>query len=115
VLRGAGQHERSDLVRFVLAIICFVIAALTLGGGVAERTIFEGPDHVTATTTSTSPAPVLVIDGSALNAYQNTQTVKLAGSSTTFAAYGATTDVMAWIGNTKYTEISFNAAPGKLQ
>jgi hypothetical protein len=56
-----------------------------------------------------------VIDGAVLNAYPETQTVKLAGSSTAFAAYGRTSDVLAWVGNTNYTEVSINKNTGKLQ
>ena len=101
-------------MRFVLAIISFVVAALALGFGVAERTVLAGPNHVTATVTSSAAAPVVVIDGSALNAYANTQTVALSGSSTTFAAYGRTSDIMAWIGDTEYNHVRFSRA-GKLQ
>jgi hypothetical protein len=102
-------------VRFVLAIICFVIALGTLGTGVAERTFLAGPNAVTLTAVSKHPAPVVVIDGAALNAYQQTQTVKLAGSTTTFAAYGRTTDVLAWVGKANYNEVSLNRTTGKLQ
>ncbi len=102
-------------MRFVLAIICFVIALGTLGTGVAERTFLAGPDAVTLTAVSKHQAPVVVIDGAALNAYQQTQTVKLSGSTTTFAAYGRTTDVLAWVGKANYNEVSLNATTGKLQ
>ena len=102
-------------MRFVLAIICFVIALGTMGTGIAERTFLAGPNHVTMTSTASTPAPVVVIDGAALNAYQSTQTVKLSGSSTAFAAYGRTSDVLAWVGNTNYTEVSINKTTDKLQ
>jgi hypothetical protein len=103
------------IVRFVLAIICFIIALGTLGTGVAERTFLAGPDQVTLSTVSTSPAPVVVIDGSALNSYKHTQNVKLSGSTTTFAAYGRTSDVRAWVGNATYNEVSLNKKTGALQ
>jgi hypothetical protein len=102
-------------VRFVLAIICFVLALGTMGTGIAERTFLAGPDQVTLSSTATQKAPVVVIDGAALNAYPETQTVRLAGSSSAFAAYGRTSDVLAWVGNTNYTEVSINKTTGKLQ
>jgi len=102
-------------VRFVLAIIFFVIALGTLGTGVAERTFLAGPNAVTLTTVSRHSAPVLVIDGAALNAYQQTQTIRLAGSTTAFAAYGRTSDVRAWVGDADYNEVSLNQSTGKLQ
>jgi hypothetical protein len=93
-----------------------VLALATLGTGVAQRTFLAGPDHVTLATTATRSAPVEVIDGSALNAYPEAQTVKLAGTSpTSFAAYGRTSDVLAWVGNTNYTEISLNPKTDQLQ
>jgi hypothetical protein len=101
-------------VRFVLAIVCFVLAALAIGLGVAERTVLAGPDHVSLSTTARQSATVVVIDGSALDAYPHTQTVQLSGSSKTFAAYGRTSDVLAWIGDTTYTEVSFDKATGTL-
>ena len=102
-------------MRFVLAIIFFVIALGTLGTGVAERTFLAGPNAVTLTTVSRHSAPVLVIDGAALNAYQQTQTIRLAGSTTAFAAYGRTSDVRAWVGDADYNEVSLNQSTGKLQ
>jgi hypothetical protein len=103
------------IVRFVLAIICFVIALGTLGTGIGERTFFAGANHVTLHTVSHAAAPVVVIDGAALNSYKLTQNVKLAGSSTSFAAYGRTSDVLAWVGNASYNEVSLNRTTGKLQ
>lgn len=102
-------------MRFVLAIICFVIALGTLGTGVAERTFLANANTVTLSAVSKHPAPVVVIDGSALNAYRQTQTVKLSGSTTAFAAYGRTSDVLAWVGDARYNEVSLNAVTGKLQ
>jgi hypothetical protein len=103
------------IVRFVLAIICFVIALGTLGTGIGERTFFAGANHVTLHTVSRAAAPVVVIDGAALNAYKLTQNVRLAGSGASFAAYGRTSDVLAWVGNASYNEVSLNRTTGKLQ
>jgi hypothetical protein len=111
----AQGDTKGVIVRFVLAIICFVIALGTLGTGVAERTFLAGPNTITLSTVAKHSAPVVVIDGAALNAYRQTQTVKLAGSTTAFAAYGRSTDVLAWVGNARYNEISINKTTGRLQ
>jgi hypothetical protein len=108
-------NTKGVIVRFVLAIICFVIALGTLGTGVAQKTFLAGPSQVTMNTVSRTPAPVVVIDGAALNAYQQTQTVKLSGSESAFSAYGRTSDVLAWVGNANYNEVSLNKTTGKLQ
>jgi hypothetical protein len=108
-------NTKGVIVRFVLAIICFIIAFGTLGTGVAERTFLAGPSEVTLRTVSHSAAPVVVIDGAALNSYKQTQNVKLSGSAATFAAYGRTSDVLAWVGNASYNEVTLNKSTGQLQ
>jgi hypothetical protein len=85
-----------------------------MGIGIAERTVLAGPDHVSVSATSKTAAPVVVIDGSALNLYEHTQNVQLSGSSTAFAAYGRASDVLAWVGDTNYNEIYYNSKTGKL-
>lgn len=101
-------------MRFIFAIVCFVLAALMMGLGIGERTFLAGPDEITASTTKTASAPVTVVDGSALTAYKQTQTVQLSGSKSIAAAYGRTSDVLAWVGDTTYTHVTFNAKTGKL-
>ncbi|NEM91584.1 hypothetical protein [Galbitalea soli] len=101
-------------MRFVLAIVCFVLAAVSMGLGIAERTVLAGPDTATATTTSPITTPVVVIEGSALTAFPHTQTVTLTAGSTLFAAYGRTKDVVAWVGDASYTSLSYDSTTGTL-
>lgn len=101
-------------MRFVLAIVSFVAAALLIGLGIAQKTVLAAPDEVTASTSITTSAPVTVISGKALNAYPSSQTVHLSGSSSNFAAYGRTDDVLAWIGDASYNKVGYNAETGEL-
>jgi hypothetical protein len=101
-------------VRFFFAIVCFVLAAASMGLGIAQRTFLAGPDEVTSSTTAKVDSPVLVIDGAALNAHPHTQSVEFSGSSKTFAAYGRTSDVLAWVGSASYTHVTLDAKTGKL-
>ena len=101
-------------MRFVLAIISFVVAAVMIGAGIAQRTILLEPDEVNLSTSSDTGAAVTVIDGAALNAYDGSQTITLSGSDEITAAYGRSTDVLAWIGDTQYTEIGYDKETGKL-
>ncbi len=96
-------------MRFVLAIISFVVAAVMIGAGIAQRTILLEPDEVALSSTSTTGTAVTVVDGAALNAYDGSQTLSISGSPEILAAYGRTSDVLAWIGDTEYTEISYDA------
>lgn len=96
-------------MRFVFAIVSFVLAFLLIGYGVAQRTIFAGPDHIKATVSLSSSAPVTIIDGKTLNANAGHQTLEVSGAKKIFAAYGRTADVMAWVGDASYNKIGYNA------
>ncbi|MDI2097734.1 hypothetical protein [Ruicaihuangia caeni] len=96
-------------MRFVFAIVAFVVAALMIAVGVAQRTIFAGPDTVAAVAEVTEPAPLLLVDGAALNTFDGRQTIKVGGEGTLFAAYGRTSDVMAWIGDAAHNSIEWDA------
>lgn len=101
-------------MRFVFAIISFVIAAVLIGAGIAQRTILLEPDEVSLSTESTTGAAVTVIDGAALNAFDGAQSLTVSGSDTILAAYGRTSDVVAWVGDAQYTEIGYDAEAGAL-
>jgi len=101
-------------VRFVLAIVSFVIAALLIGLGIAQKTVFAAPDQVTASTSITTDAPVTVVSGEALNAYPRSQFVQVSGSDENFVAYGRTSDVIAWIGDASYNEVTYDAESASL-
>jgi hypothetical protein len=95
-------------LRFIVAIISFVIAFLMISYGIAQRTILAEPDHVAATTDVASSATITVIDGEVLNAIDGRQKIAVSGSETIFAAYGRTTDVLAWVGETGYNRIGLD-------
>lgn len=101
-------------MRFVLAIISFVVAALMIGFGVAQRTILASPDHVSLSTTVPTDAAVTIIDGSVLGTFDGSQTLTIAGSDTVFAAYGRTADVLAWVGDTRHQVVSIDSETGEL-
>lgn len=101
-------------MRFVLAIISFVVAALMIGFGIAQRTILAAPDHVSLSTTVPTDAAVTIIDGSVMGTFDGSQTLTIAGSDTVFAAYGRTPDVLAWVGDTRHQVITLDADTGEL-
>lgn len=101
-------------MRFVLAIISFVVAAVMIGAGIAQRTILLEPDHVALSSSSSTGAAVTVIDGAALNAYDGSQRLAVSGSDDIIAAYGRTSDVLAWIGDAQYTEVGYDAETKEL-
>jgi len=66
-------------VRFLVAIVLFVVALASGGLGLAQRTVLAPPDAVTSELQLSSTAPITVIDGAALNAYEGSQTITIAG------------------------------------
>ncbi len=100
-------------MRLVLAIISFVAAALMIGTGIAQRTIFAEPDKVTVSTVVSSDAPITVIDGAALNAFAGSQTLTVQGDGDVFAGYGRTTDVIAWVGDASYNQLTIDPETGE--
>jgi len=100
-------------VRFVSAIVAFVVAAILIGLGIAQQTIFAAPDSVTAKATVSGEPRFAVVDGKVLNRYPGLQTLRATGSGTVFAAYGRTEDVKAWLGDTPYARLSFSSDSGE--
>lgn len=109
-----GQHGRSDLVRFVFAIVCFVLAAGMIGVGIAQRTFLASPDSVVLSASASGTAPLTVIDGASLNAFDGNQTFRIKGVDATYAAYGRTDDVLGWVGDATYNALAYDAETGEL-
>ena len=93
-------------MRFILAIIAFVIALAFIGIGIAERTVLLPPSSVSVETTQATPTPYVFIDSDALRAESGEQTVTFSGSSKVFAAYGRTEDVKAWLNGASYADLT---------
>jgi hypothetical protein len=100
-------------VRFVVAIIAFVLAAAAIGLGVAQRTVLAGPASVSSSVV-TGDAPLTIIDGATLNANAGTQSIEIEGSGDIVLAYGRTADVLAWVGEASYNEIGWDAETQEL-
>ncbi|WP_263091527.1 hypothetical protein [Curtobacterium sp. RIT-PI-V] len=101
-------------MRFVLAIVSFVIGLLLVALAVGQRTVFAPPSSLVADSSTTSSAPVTVIPGSTLNANPGYQRINVSGSGKVFAAYGKTADVDAWVGDAEHTTLRFDAESAKL-
>jgi len=100
-------------VRFVVAIVAFVLAAAAIGLGVAQRTVLAGPPSISSTV-DLGDAPLTIIDGQALNANAGTQGIEVSGDGEIVLAYGRTPDVLAWVGDAGYNEIGWDAEAGEL-
>ncbi|MET0780130.1 MAG: glycosyl transferase [Microbacterium sp.] len=95
-------------MRFVWAVAAFVLAAVMIGAGIAQRTVFQGPKSETADISVSEEAPYLLIDGAVLNSLPGAQTLRAQGEGEIFAAYGRTADLKAWLAFTTYNEVSLD-------
>ena len=96
-------------MRFVWAVAAFVLAALMIGAGIAQRTVFQGPETETADISVAGEAPYLLIDGDVLNMMPGAQTLRAQGDGEIFAAYGRSADMQAWLADTTYIQVSLES------
>ena len=93
-------------MRFVWAVLAFVLAAVLIGTGIAQRTIFLGPKDVTAELSVKAPQAFTVIDSAVLRAHPGEQTLVAHGDGTIFVAQARTADLEAWLSDTSYNRIT---------
>ncbi|WOF21563.1 glycosyl transferase [Microbacterium betulae] len=93
-------------MRFVWAVLAFVLAAASFGAGLAQRTVFLGPDSEQETVAVDEDLPYTVIDADALSLHPGTQTLRIAGDGALYTAYGRTADVEAWLSDQSYNRVS---------
>ncbi|MES2092464.1 MAG: hypothetical protein V4531_01460 [Actinomycetota bacterium] len=101
-------------MRFIAAIISFVIAFGLIAYGIAQRTVLAEADSVTASQTFTTKAPVTVVDSATLKSLPGRQEIRISGAKKIFAAYGRTEDVLAWVGDASYNRVGFNSGSSSL-
>lgn len=102
-----GRHrEGLDFVRFVWAVAAFIVAALMIGLGIAQRTIFEGPPAASTAIPAGDDEAYTLIDGAVLNLLPGAQTLTAEGDGAVFAAYGRTADVEAWLSDVSYNHVT---------
>ena len=93
-------------MRFVWAVAAFVLAAVMIASGVAQRTIFQGPKTETSAINVSDTASYTLIDGAVLDRLPGSQTLRAAADGTVFAAYGPTADLKAWLSDTEYNAVT---------
>ncbi len=95
-------------MRFVWAVLAFVLATVLIGAGIAQRTIFLGPSEKKVELTVDQPEPYILIDGEVLRANPGLQTLMMRGKGDIFAAYGRTADMKAWLSDASYNSVTLD-------
>ncbi|TFD88879.1 hypothetical protein [Cryobacterium serini] len=101
-------------MRFVLAIVAFVLAAVMIVLGIAQRTVLLEPAFTSLTSSVTGDTKYTVIDPSALSASTGSQTINVRGDGPIFLAYGRSEDVAAWIADDAYATVALSEKTGEL-
>ncbi|WP_026378274.1 hypothetical protein [Agromyces italicus] len=96
-------------MRFALAIVAFVAAAVMIGLGIAQRTVFMEADRVSMSAESDGESAFMVIGPDALAANPGKQEISVSGDGPIFISYGRTTDVQAWLGEIPYESVRYDA------
>lgn len=93
-------------MRFVWAVVAFVLAAGLIAAGIAQRTIFMGPSTQEVSVAAEEPAPFVLMDGDVLREHPGSQTLLIRGEGEIFAAYGRTADMQAWLADSSYNHVT---------
>ncbi len=101
-------------MRFVFAILAFVVAATMIVLGMAQSTIFLGPSTYAVETTVEGELPYTVISGEELASQPGQQSLTVSGAENVFLAYGRTADVVAWLGESAYNSLAVDTEQGEL-
>lgn len=93
-------------MRFVWAVVAFVLAAVLIGAGIAQRTIFLGPESQQTRVEVEEAAPFVLLDGEVLRTNPGTQNLLINGDGEIFASYGRTPDMEAWLADSEYNHVT---------
>jgi hypothetical protein len=109
-----AARKRGQFVRFIAAISAFVLAAVLLGTGLAQKIFFSGPEFTAISAAVEPAAPYIVINGEVLKSHDGLQTVTASGAEDSFIGYGRTSDVLAWLEGSDYATITYNPTTAEL-
>lgn len=101
-------------MRFVLALIAFVVAAAMIAVGIAQRTVLLPADHVASQAQIADGVHYVVVPGSVLRGHPGEQRLQISGTGTVFAAYARTADIEAWLAGQRYERLVWDATTGDL-
>lgn len=99
-------------MRFVLAIAAFVVAAVMIVTGIAQRTVLLPPGTSSLSTTVDSGDRFIVVPGSVLQSQPGAQSIvaSAGGKTQVFMSYGRADDITAWLGDEPYSRVGVNSA-----
>lgn len=92
-------------MKFVWAVIAFILGATCIGLGFIDRALVERPTETSMSVTTKGDSPFTLVTSEMLRAVPGEQTLDVRTDGEVFAAIGRTTDIEAWLAKSDYTEI----------
>ncbi|MFD1721802.1 hypothetical protein [Amnibacterium endophyticum] len=96
-------------MRFAIALVALLAAAVMIVAGVAQRTFLKPPTTISMSASAPADVDYVVIPSSVLRAHPGQQRLRLEGDGPVFAAYGRTADVTAWLSGERYARLGVDA------
>lgn len=98
-------------MRFVWAVVAFVLAAGLIGLGLAQRTVWLGPDERTISIDVEEQTPFVLLEDDVFTALPEaldgeSGTLDVSGDGALFASYARAHDMEAWLSDQTYTRVS---------
>lgn len=90
-------------MRFVWAVAAFILAAVLIGVGFAQRAMPHGADTESVAVSAASDTPYTLIDGAVMSLLPGGQTLTVSGQNGVVVAYGRTADLTAWLADQEYS------------
>lgn len=97
-------------MRFVWAVLAFVLATFMIGTGIAQRTVLLGPSEQRTELSVDQLQRYTLIDGAVLRSQPGEQTLKITGDGPVFLAVARTLDAEGWLSDTTFTRITVDEA-----
>lgn len=110
-----SEGGRRQSVRFVLAIISFVVSAVLIVFGLIQQSVENRNANNDFQVSTSDAGHYILITGETLNSRNGVQRISVPNASDdTVVAYGKTEEVRAWLGSSPYGEIESNGVTGDL-
>lgn len=102
-------------MRFLYAAVLFVLSAILILFGLAERTVLAPPSQYSLSIKSDSKAPYAVIPADVLSMHPGSVKVSVKGPGHAFIASGRESDIVAYVGDSQYSQIMIDPVSKKYE
>ncbi|NLT25894.1 MAG: hypothetical protein GXX90_04490 [Microbacteriaceae bacterium] len=97
-------------MRFILSVLAAVAGLVMLVVGALQFAEASKVTSITASGTTSSGAPLVVVTGETLASHAGTQHIEIGGDGRITVAVGREDDVAAWIGDTRHDRVAVDTA-----